>query len=487
MRLKNALKSGHTMRHINIFVAGSKKLMNYREKLVLWANDKNYAYRRRNEDLQINVYSFKEVGDDQDVYNEVITKKSDIIIFLIEKSLGARTKEELEQAKAGFRKRNRPQIWVFTNRADNTTKTYLEGSLGRRYGIDFSSPEELINGANKRLEDYLKEMEKSPESRKKNFFLALKKWIVPALVCFMILLAGMCGGRYYADSKPKVVIAGGGSVANFIEDRSDSVFFKMVKGGDVFYLHLPSKNAWDLLKEEVVSKQLVRRYYPICISASEAVDSDFCISTNTPENFRKEGIVVACNIGSDSLVVYIQKDSTFWNKNKSRLQNGSISVDTLKAWIMNQTMNVYATSPESGTRDGYRRVLGLEEEELGKYVAGVFSETSTDETIKKGNKPFLLLGSKYYQMKSVKDEVKPLIVNTDFIKPMIVYFVAERKVLDLEGDVYQVPQEIIEFLHVLRYTELDKYISNNRTLKIKKINSARVIFGKEDFKPNVSR
>ena len=189
------------MRHINIFVAGSKKLMNYREKLVLWANDKNYAYRRRNEDLQINVYSFKEVGDDQDVYNEVITKKSDIIIFLIEKNLGARTKEELEQAKAGFRKRNRPQMWVFTNRADNTTRTYLEGSLGRRYGIDFSSPEELVNGANKRLEDYLKEMEKSPESRKKTALRFLKRWGVFTLVLLSVLLVGWRVGKFYSIRK----------------------------------------------------------------------------------------------------------------------------------------------------------------------------------------------------------------------------------------------------------------------------------------------
>lgn len=471
------------MRHINIFVAGSKKLMNYREKLVLWANDKNYAYRRRNEDLQINVYSFKEVGDDQDVYNEVITKKSDIIVFLIEKNLGARTKEELEQAKAGFRKRNRPQMWVFTNRADNTTRTYLEGSLGRRYGIDFSSPEELVNGANKRLEDYLKEMEKSPESRKKIALRFLKRWGVFTLVLLSVLLVGWRVGKFYfdkkivEDAKPKLIIAGGGSVANFIEERPGSNLDNLEKYEEGYYLHLPTKVAWELLKEEVVSKQGNRRYYPVCISATEAADSDFSSKNIRPDVFKKRSIVVACKLGEDSLAVYIQKDCSFLKDHPKCCLDGRISVDLLKKLIIGKTMNVYATSPESGTKAGYCHVLKMNEKELDKYVNGMFSESASVGTVKK---PFLLLGSQYYQMKMVSENVVKLIVDANFAKPMMIYFMA-KNVSDGWEPQYEIPKVILNFLERLDYKDLDEYISSGRIFLPENTDSTRVIFTKEDL------
>ena len=39
------------MININVFVAGSKKLREHRDRLTIWANKKNYDYRRRNEDI----------------------------------------------------------------------------------------------------------------------------------------------------------------------------------------------------------------------------------------------------------------------------------------------------------------------------------------------------------------------------------------------------------------------------------------------------
>ena len=113
----------------------------------------------------------------------------------------------------------------------------------------------------------MKEMEKSPESRKKTALRFLKRWGVFTLVLLSVLLVGWRVGKFYfdkkivEDAKPKLIIAGGGSVPNFIEERPGSNLDNLEKYEEGYYLHLPTKVAWELLKEEVVSKQGNRRYY----------------------------------------------------------------------------------------------------------------------------------------------------------------------------------------------------------------------------------
>lgn len=480
------------MQHINIFIAGSKTLETYREKLILWANGKNYDYRKRGKSLQINVYSFKEVGDDQDVYNAVITEETDIILFVIEGFIGEKTKEELIKAKEGFNQKKRPEIWVFTNRAEVDVITYLEGALGRKYSVDFNSAEDLVNKVNIRLDNYvdrieIKECEVHNNTNKKSA--SKMKRVIIAIICLACLFVGLGIGKYYdrtsfAEKKvenPKLLIAGGGSVANFIEEQPGTLIPTLADYPDGYFLHLPTKSAWKMLVEEVVSLQDTRRYYPICISATEATDDDFCSAQITKQMFLDSAIVISCKLGEDSLAVYIQKRCKFIKENPECLYTNHISVAQLKTLIESREMNVYTTSMESGTRAGFCHILNIDNDIFNEYLAGQFSEYSPISSVSKNNKSYLLLGSQCYQMYAVRDDVLRLTVETNYVKPMLIYFMAYR----VSQDIYKIPKETIKFIHKLKLNSLDDYMFSEGTIKIK--NHDHVIYNNGNLVKNNSK
>lgn len=480
------------MKQINIFIAGSKTLTNYREKLIIWANGKNYDYRRRGECLQINVYSFKEVGDDQDVYNTVITEMSDIILFVVEGFIGEKTKEELTKAKEEFNQKKRPEIWFFTNHAEANVITYLEGALGRKYSVDFDSAEDLVNKVNIRLDNYVGKIKNSEcEAHETIGKTASPKWWGKvAVICLVFLFAGLGIGKYCGSSmcfteekmeSPMLLIAGGGSVANFIEGQSGTLIPTLADYPNGFFLHLPTKSAWKMLVEEVVSLQDTRRYYPICISAAEATDNDFCSAQISRQMFLDSAIVVSCKLGEDSLAVYTPKGCKFLKDNAECLYTNHISVAQLKHLIESKEMNVFSTSLESGTRAGYCQVLNIDNEKLNEYLAGQFSEYSPVSSVSKDNKPYLLLGSQYYQMNAVRDDVLRLTVDSKFVKPLMIYFMAYR----VSHDIYKIPKETIDFIHRLKLNSLDDYISSEGVIKIK--NHDHVIYGEGDLLKNHSK
>ena len=477
------------MKNINIFIAGSKSLTNYREKLVLWANEKNYNYRERNDHLQLNIYSFKEVGDDQDTYNRVIKSESDIILFLVEGMIGDRTKEELENAKKSYRYHNRPEIWVFVNQADANTMSYIEGSLGREYAIDFNSAEDLVNQVNRRIDNYTRD-KIAKHTNKINTDTGRMKMLGVAILIFLlslILVVGVgkyCFNTYLAgekQEKPMLLIAGGGSVANFIEAQPGTLIPSLADYPNGYFLHLPTKSAWKMLVEEVVSLQDTRRYYPVCISATEATDEDFCSAQISKQMFLDSAIVVSCKLGEDSLAVYVQKGCEFLQKHPECMFSKHISVTQLKDIIINKEMNVFSTSFESGTRAGYCEALGIDNQELNNYLAGQFSEFSAISSVSRDSKSYILLGSQYYQMKAVKNDAIRLTVSSAYAKPMMVYFMAYR----VTNDIYRIPQESIEFLEHLKYHALDDYISSDGCIKIK--NHNHVIYNEKDLIENSSK
>ena len=479
------------MKNINIFIAGSKNISIYREGLILWSNGKNYTYRDKDRDCQINMYSFKEVGDDQDVYNAVITEKTDIILFVVEGSIGEKTKEELQKAKEGFHQKGHPEIWVFMHQAETNAVNYLEGALGRKYAVDFESVEDLINKVNVRMDNYLDRMghqEKTAQRlpSKKSTWTRWASLVLTGLVC---LLAGLGIGKCFEETEadeikaesPMLLIAGGGSVANFIEERPGTLIPTLADYPNGYFLHLPTKSAWKMLVEEVVSLQDTRRYYPICLSATEATDSDFCSAQISQQMFLDSAIVVSCKLGEDSLTVYAQKDCKFLKENAECLYTKHITAEQLKALIESKEMNVYTTSFESGTRAGYCQVLNIDNYKLNEYLAGQFSEFSPESSVSKDSKSYLLLGSQYYQMKSVRDDVVRLTVDVKYAKPMLIYFMAYR----LSQDIYKIPKVTIEFIHRLQVSSLDEYISSDGTIKIR--NHDHVVYSQEDLVKNASK
>lgn len=316
-----------------------------------------------------------------------------------------------------------------------------------------------------------------------------KSWIPYAIVCLLSLFVGCYVGKINShqiiekviEDKPMLLIAGGGSVANFIEEQPGTLIPKLADYPGGYYVHLPTKSAWKMLVEEVVSLQDTRRYYPICISAVEATDEDFLNAQISQKMYLDSAIVVSSKLGEDSLAVYIQEKSEFIDTHPECLISKQISVTQLKELVKSKTMNVFSTSVESGTRAGYCDILGIENAELNEYLAGQFSEFSPISSVCIGNTPFLLLGSKYYKMTSVRNDAVRLIVQTDYVKPMIVYFMAYSQ----GGDVYKIPSETMEFLNRLNLHNLDNYISNDGCIKIKKRD--HVIFDEHGLIDNLSK
>jgi len=463
------------MKYINIFVAGSKTLDNYRNSLVLWANGKNYKYRKKGNIIQINVYSFKEVGDDQDSYNRSISEDSDITLFLVEGTIGDRTKEELNKAKSSFIDCRRPEIWVFTKRPDHTTSNFLQGALGNNYSIDFETEDDLVNKVNTRIDDYVEKLPK-----RKN--IPFRIWWTVLLLALFTSILGWAIGNYtnFKDESEKkmLLIAGGGSVTNFIESQTDTNFPVLADYRDGYFLHLPTKSAWTMLVEEVISLQDTRRYYPVCISATEATDEDFCSAQITQKMYLDSAVVVSCKLGMDSLAVYIQKDSKFFTAHPECEKSKRISIQLLKNLVMSKEMNVYSTSFESGTRAGYCKVLGIDNFKLNNYLAGQFSELFPISAVSHNNKPYMLLGSQYYQMNAVKNDAIGLTVESSYAKPMMVYFMAYR----VSHDIYKIPEETRVFLGKLKLHSLDDYISKDGTIKIK--NHSHVIYNESNLIEN---
>lgn len=491
------------MKQINIFMAGSKDLVAYRERLVLWANGKNYDYRRRGENIQINIYSFKEVGDNQDVYNKVISEESDIILFLVERTIGDKTKEELAKAKEGYGRAKRPKIWVFANLLEESAKNYLEGALVRDFSIDFNSADNLVYEVNKRMDIYVKEMKMEDEpischtGMLHNIKFTSKMWcVIVSAIGMTCLFTGIGLGKYCyrmnlteesieKAENPMLLIAGGGSVANFIEEQPGTLISNLANYPNGYFVHFPTKSAWKMLVEEVISRQDMIRYYPICISATEATDKDFCSGLITTEMFVDKAIIVSCKLGEDSLAVYLPDTCAFIENNPKCKATKRISVGQLKKLIESKEMNVYSTSFESGTRAGYCHILGIENSKLDEYLAGQFSEHSPYCSISKNKKAFLLLGSQYYQMNDVRDDENALrlTVDTKYVKPMMIYFMAYRFSHDrFSKGTYEIPEEIIEFLQHLGIKSLDDYIYTEGTKKmIKAKNIEHVIHKVEDL------
>ena len=475
------------MDSINVFIAGAKGLDRYRHDLILWANGKNYDFLKKKVDIQLYIYSFQEVGDDQDIYNKVITEETDIFLLLVEGSIGTKSKEELDKAKNARAINGRPEILVFANNVSTDTNSYLEGSLGRKYYVDFQSPEDLVNKVNTRIDKYV--YSKVTQSAKRRKIKLRKTWTYFIIACLVSLFTGWFVGKHNLgqvyeqinEDKSMLLIAGGGSVANFIEEQAGTLIPRLADYSNGYYVHLPTKSAWKMLVEEVVSLQDTRRYYPICISAAEATDEDFLNAQISQQMYLDSAIIISCKIGEDSLAVYFQKDSKYIKENPQCVLTKQISVENLKNVLISREMNVYSTSIESGTRAGYCKAFGFENVQLGEYLAGQFSENSPLSSISIGNKPYLLLGSKYYGMNSTKNDAIRLTVQSDYVKPMMVYFMAYRA----SGDIYMIPQETIEFLNHLDFHTLDKYISSDGSIKIK--NHNHVIYDERNLFENISK
>ena len=103
------------MKNINIFIAGAKDLIEARRVFKVLANNLNAEYDSKQLDISLTMRSFEDfvVNNNQTSYDDYIAKESDIVIFVIEGRIGAKTEAEFKIASNSLSKHGRPKIFVF--------------------------------------------------------------------------------------------------------------------------------------------------------------------------------------------------------------------------------------------------------------------------------------------------------------------------------------------------------------------------------------
>ena len=480
-------------RKIRVFIAGSTTLKEERNVFKIIASDLNNEYEHMG--IVFKIKSYESVGNQQEDYNDFIRDKADLIIFVLNGTIGKTTEEEFRIATDNMHKTGYPKILAFYRTQigeDTTEKSYLRGILmgcTSQYLSEYETREDLIEKGKQELRRFVKKHlaeiesknDKADETEEKNApeqtskekieekgadCGSCGKWrkYVYAGVLLLFIIAAFFAGTYShrkVSNSPALMFVGGGSAANYIEQNYKHVNLYDYDNG--YYIHMPSGNAWLCLTEEVVSDpgEEQRKFYPICLSASRAKNGDFLRNIATPSDFLKKGIVIGKQIGWDTLAVYIESTSAI------RFLGETISIDSLAYIVDNQKsldITCFSTSFNSGTRQTYAAKLLEVGCVLDTTKTQLFSEYSSVPQLRKvKGKSFLLLGSKYYSSKNENihlqedetvSEVKMkryYVVDSAgraMMKPIYLYFMAYH-FKDSEDDTYNIPEETMNFLKEL--------------------------------------
>ena len=488
------------MKKISIFVAGAKDLELQRLKLKALVNDMNADYLKNNQMIHINVHSYENFeNNNQNTYNHFIVNEADLAIFVLEERIGEKTELEYLLATGNLRSSGAPKVLVFVKKYAEVTPeiAYINGLLKSNsddYYTTYENDHDLMSLARRSIEALVEEICSNPagtsqaenETNRKNDQKTLSTDLTDSssntttiklrnyykymtMVLLPLCIFFVCLNFFPRGPKPHLLIAGGGSAANFI-DKYAKDSLKNFKGG--YYVHQPSRNAWSLLSEEVVTKPSVRKYYPICISADTLSNNDLLDIANS-DTFLSEGVVVGVKLGNDTMVVSLENSPELISKLSAEcLINKRISVSELSKLLSDtSSVNIYATNPGSGTRNNYAKYLAKVGFELEDGYLAKFSEDTDLSKIVSSNQPYILLGSKCYQMKDLKGELQDgnamnfILYHEDSdgseicMKPIYVYFMAYKNSMCGYRE-YFVPDEILGFLENLDFDFSEKIVKN---------------------------
>lgn len=385
------------MKTINVFIAGAKDLKSYREKLKVLAMDLNNNFYKSKQKFHLSIASYENFRNNQSEYDNYIYNKADLVIFILDGKIGEYTKDEYLLAVKSKREKGRPEVVVFLKSYKELTSdiSYINGLLiDEDYYICYDNEDDLKH----KVQAYILDTYIPKHTSRNKFSVSKNKsWII-GITTILLLSIGIL--FYWWSQSPMLLIAGGGSARNYIDQYYSVELDKYKKS---YYVHMPSSNAWLLLTEEVISPQVNPKYYPLCVSASTAKEEDF-LKITTRDNFLKVGSVIEMLLGYDTLAVFIKNDpSVIQMLDPDSFTRKDISTDRLADLVTSHNkLNVFATSPGSGTRNIYENLLLKKQIELTDHCFNQFSEYSDLPSINKNNLPYLLLGSKCYVMSDLR-------------------------------------------------------------------------------------
>lgn len=443
---------------VRLFVAGSKALEDERTVIGKAILGLNSHYKSIGKKCTVYLDTYETIsGDNQPAYNKFIESEANLVFFVLDGKVGGKTLKELVIALAASRKENGPEVKIFVKHDEtNSDEEYLELTrqlMGENYYVEYDNLDDLRSKAEKRVKEYV---EKSTHKSLSEWIRCNYKFIVVLAIILSLAFVGfyMWYKLKLRENEPTLILAGGGSAANYMEKYYINCKPSQYKDG--YYVHMPTSYAWLLMAEEVISPLSAgkRRYYPICLSAEKATDSAFTRIVSV-SSMLAIGSVIEYRIGWDTLTVFLKSDRTITtciNDNKKITR--SELLDLIKK-RKDYNINLFTTSKGSGTRDAYEKLLA----DLGYDFANVetyqFAENSDMPTINKNGAPYMLMGSGCYVAKELlKDidsrdcyEYKVVDENGDcFRKPIYIYFMAY---CSDNSNVLTIPEQTLNFLNKL--------------------------------------
>ena len=121
------------MQNINLFIAGAKDLVEARRLFKVLANNLNAEYDSKQLGISLTMRSYEDFveNNNQLSYDDYIVKDSDMVIFIIEGRIGAKTEAEFKIASQCLSRQGRPKVFVFMKQYDEVTPdiAYVNGLM----------------------------------------------------------------------------------------------------------------------------------------------------------------------------------------------------------------------------------------------------------------------------------------------------------------------------------------------------------------------
>ena len=266
-------------RKIRVFIAGSTTLKEERNVFKIIASDLNNEFE--NMGVVFKIKSYESVGNQQEDYNNFIRDKADLIIFVLNGTIGKTTEEEFRIATDNMHKTGYPKIMAFyrvITGEDTMEKNYLRGILmgcTGQYLSEYETREDLIEKGKQELRHFVRKYVAELENKKANAdepdvknapeqtcdaesepgaetcraTKSLTRYVYAGVAILFILAAFFTGvySHRKVTNSPALMFVGGGSAANYIEQNFKNVNLYDYDNG--YYIHMPSGNAWLCLTE----------------------------------------------------------------------------------------------------------------------------------------------------------------------------------------------------------------------------------------------
>ena len=134
------------MKQINIFIAGAKALGLYRDTIKALSVDMNNSLAKSGRDIKLEILSYENFGNNQDLYDGYISNEADLVIFVLDGRIGETTKQEYILAVNSKAKFTRPDRVVFLKSYNDVTAdiAFINGMLvNDDYYIEFADENDL--------------------------------------------------------------------------------------------------------------------------------------------------------------------------------------------------------------------------------------------------------------------------------------------------------------------------------------------------------